>query len=216
MEDIKSEDRWFATPAVETLCRLGGNGAINVTQLMPLVKFTYDGESFLDVGCGSGTTIDALNAVKRNVKYKGVDFIETTIGWLKERYSPYGFEVQDARHLKEKDKSWDVVWSRHVVDHLDDFEQPLEEHCRVAKKRVICILWYGMNDTDEHIIHHIVEGKKTYEDEYLNEFSRKKVKAYLDKKCKEGWNLLEYLEGVTWQGDKDGKGRDTIIVLERI
>jgi SAM-dependent methyltransferase len=218
MADIKSEDRWFATSVKDTWCRMGGNGPINVSQLMPLIKFTRDGESFLDVGCGSGTTIDAIDAIKRDVKYKGVDFIDSMVTWLREHYPTREFDVQDARHLKEADRSWDVVWSRHVADHMKSFEGAIDEQCRVANKRVICVLWYGMNDTDEHIIKNIVDGpegnRKTYEDEYLNEFSRKKVKEYLNNK--EGFELIEFRENVTWQGDKDGKGRDTIIVLERI
>ncbi len=220
MEPIRSEDRWFNTPVKNTWCRLGGNGPINVSQLMPLVKFTRDGESFLDVGCGSGTTIDAIDAIKRNVKYKGVDFIDSTVVWLREHYPTREFNVQDARNLKEADRSWDVVWSRHVVDHLDSFERAIDEHCRVANKRVICILWYSMHDGDEDIIKPIIDGpadnRKTYEDEYLNQYSRKKVKTYLENKCKEGWQLIEFREEVSWQGDKKGKGGDTIIVLERI
>lgn len=216
MADIKSVDRWFNTPVKDTWCRMGGNGPINVSQLMPLIKFTKDGESFLDVGCGSGTTIDAIDAIKRDVKYKGVDFIDSTVEWLSKTYPNREFSIQDARYLREEDKSWDTVWSRHVIDHLDDFEQPMDEHCRVARKRVICVLWYSMHDGDEHIIKPIFDNGKTYEDEYLNMYSRKKVKAYLENKGKEGWQLSEFLEGVTQQGDKDGKGRDSIIVLERI
>lgn len=230
MEPLTDKDRWFSTPNNDTWCRLGGNGPINVSQIMPLVKYVNDFDTFLDVGCGSGTTIDALKAIKRKIKYKGVDFIESRVAWLKEHFLPYTFqygampdtlfEVQDARHLQEKDQSWDIVWSRHVIDHLDTFEQPMDEQCRVAKKYAICVLWYGFNDTDEDIIKPIVDGPEgnriTYKDEYLNSYSRKKVKKYLENKCKDGWELVEYLEGVTWQGDKDGKGRDTIIVLKRL
>ena len=216
MEPLTDNDRWFSTPVNDTWCRLGGNGAINVSQLMPLVKFTYDGESFLDVGCGSGTTIDAIQSIKRDVTYKGVDFIVSRVAWLKDQYPFYDFSVEDARKLDEADKSWDTVWSRHVVDHMESFEKALDEHCRVAKNRVICVLWYSFTDADEHSIKPIFDNGKTYADEYLNQFSRKKVKAYLENKCKEGWQLVEFREEVSWQGDKQGKGGDIIIVLERI
>jgi ubiquinone/menaquinone biosynthesis C-methylase UbiE len=230
MEPLKDADRWFSTPVNDTWCRLGGNGPINVSQLMPLVKYVDDFDTFLDVGCGSGTTIDALKAIKKKIKYKGVDFIESRVAWLKDKFLPYTFgigalpdttfEVQDARHLKEEDQSWDIVWSRHVIDHLDGFEQPMDEQCRVAKKYAICVLWYSLHDGDEHIIKNVIEGpmdnRKTYVDEYLNQYSRKKVKAYLDNKCKEGWGLIEFREHISWEGDKLGKGDDTIIVLKRI
>lgn len=195
---------------------MGENGPITTSQIMPLVKWTHDGESFLDVGCGSATTLDALRAIKRDVKYKGLDFIDSRVEWLKETYPGVEFENQDARQLKEADQSWDTVWSRHVVDHLDGFEGPMDEHCRVAKKRVICVLWYAMTEADEHSIKHITYDGLVYKDEYLNQYSRKKVEAYLEAKKQSGWKVSEYLREVSWQGDKAGKGGDTIIVLERL
>jgi len=223
MEDIDSKDRWFDTTEDNVLCRMGENGPITVTQFMPLIKFTYDYESFLDVGCGSGTTIDALNAIKRIIKYKGVDIIPHRIEWLKKTYPPYKFspssfefEIQHASQLKEEDKSWDTVWSRHVIDHVESFEKAMDEHCRVAKKRVICVLWYALTDAEEHRISHVTYDGVVYKDEYLNQYSKSKIKKYLDDKCSMGWKVSEYLKEVSWQGDRKGKGEDTIIVLERI
>jgi len=222
MENIEPKDRWFTTMEDAKCCRMGENGPITVTQLMPLVKFTKDYESFLDVGCGSGTTIDALNAIKRIIKYKGIDIILHRVDWLKEHYPPYKFypslfefEVQHACELKEKDKSWDTVWSRHLIDHVDSFEKAMDEHCRVAKKRVICILWYALTDAEEHKISHVTYDGVVYKDEYLNQYSKKKIQEYFDSKSKE-WKVSEYLKEVSWRGDRAGKGQDTIIVLERI
>lgn len=218
MEHINSNDRWFATCDDHSLCRVGDNGPITVTQLMPIVKYVNDGDSFLDVGCGSATTFDALKALKKEVKYKGIDFIDHRIEWCNKTFGNY-FEVGDARKLNEADKSFDIVWSRHVVDHLGDFEQPIDEHCRVAKKMVICVLWMALTDKETHDIKPIVDGpqdaRKTYEDEWTNQYSRSRVKAHLEKKCQEGWQLVEFLEDVTWNGSIHGKGRDTIIVLQR-
>jgi ubiquinone/menaquinone biosynthesis C-methylase UbiE len=209
---MNDKDHYFSQPDNETWCRMGGNGPINVTQIMPLVKYTSDEQTFLDVGCGSATTLDAIKAIKRHVIYKGVDFIDSRIKWLIDRYPGYLFECQDARHLKEDDKSWDVVWSRHVVDHMPSFEEAITEQCRVAKKRVICILWYSITDSLEHIIKHVTY-EKVFEDEYLNQYSRTKIQQFLGSLS--GWSLKEFREDVSWQGDKKGKGDDTIIVLDR-
>ena len=210
------KDRWFSTCDDFNLCRMGLNGPMTVTQIMPLLQWVKDGQSFLDVGCGSGTTLDALNLIKKKVLYKGVDFIEHRIEWLKKQYPNEQFAVDDARHLHEKDYSWDVVWSRHVIDHLGEFEQPMEEHCRVAREYVICILWMSLTDLDNHLIKPIIEQEKTYPDEWTNQYSRKRVQAFLDKKSKEGWEVKEFLEDVTWDGSVKGKGRDTIIVLKKV
>ena len=173
---MESVNRWFDTTEDDVLCRMGGNGPITVTQLMPLVKWTYDGESFLDVGCGSGTTIDALKAIKREVKYKGLDIIPHRVEWLKKTYPDREFEVQHACQLKEVDKSWDTVWSRHVVDHVDSFEKALDEHCRVARKRVINVLWYKLTDALEHRISPVKYDGIVYKDEYLNQYSKTLIK----------------------------------------
>jgi ubiquinone/menaquinone biosynthesis C-methylase UbiE len=210
---MADKNHYFSQPDNDTWCRMGGNGPVNVTQIMPLIKYTQDGQSFLDVGCGSGTTLDAINLIKRQVKYRGVDFIKSRVKWLKKTYPDNDFEYQDAINLKEKDNSWDVVWSRHVVDHLYEFERPILEQCRVAKKTVICILWYSMVDGPEHIISHVTY-EKVYADEYLNQYSRPKIQAFLA--SIPGWELIEFREKVSWQGDKAGKGDDIIIVLNKL
>jgi ubiquinone/menaquinone biosynthesis C-methylase UbiE len=169
----------------------------------------------LDIGCGSGTTIDALTAINKPVIYKGVDFIKKHIDWLKENYVGYQFEVQDARHLKEEDKSWDVVWSRHVVDHLNDFEGPMEEQCRVAKKKVLCVLFNQFSEGPVHEIKPIIVGGITYKDEWQNQYSRKLVMKYLKKKEKAGWELIEFREDCSWDMSRNDKGHDTVIVLRR-
>ncbi len=213
---MSDADRWFATVDDYTLCRGGGNGPICVTQIMPILKFVKDGDSFLDVGCGSGTTLDALKALKKEVKYKGTDFIEHRIEWLKKTYPDNEFSVGDARKLDEPDRSWDIVWSRHVVDHLGSFEEAIDEHCRVAKKYVICVLWMSFAEGDEHLIKPIVENGKVFPDEWTNQYSRDLVNDYLEKKCDQGWQLEDFLEKITWNGSTEGQGRDTVIVLRRL
>lgn len=212
-----NQDKWFNSCDDPTLCRMGGNGPINVTQLMPLIKYTRDGETFLDIGCGSGTTLDAILEIKRNfLYYKGTDFIEHRINWLKSHYQEFDFEVQDARKIEEADKSFDVVWSRHVVDHLDNFYKAIDEQCRVAKKRVICILFMSFSNQDEDEIKPIMVNNITYTDEWQNQYSKKKVLEYLEEKKKQGWDVLQFEEDCVWDVSRNSKGHDTVIVLERI
>jgi len=212
------EKRFFETCDSDTLCRVGGNGPNALTNIIPLLRFTDDGDTFLDVGCGSGTTIDALETIKRYVTYKGVDFIPKHIKWLKKQYPDYDFEVQDARHLKEKDKSWDIVWSRHVVDHLDSFEQSIDEQCRVANKRVICILWLLFSEGDEHVIKKIVDGPQNarfeWPDEWTNQYSRSLVLKHLE--SLKGWTIRDLREDCSWDLSRNDKGHDIVIVLDRV
>lgn len=216
---MADSDRWFGIHSQPELCRVGGNGPDNTTQIIPIVRYTKDGESFLDVGCGSGATLDTLIAVKRDVFYKGIDVIETQIEYLKKSYPNFNFEVQDGHKPKEKDRSWDTVWSRHVVDHLGDFEGPMDEYCRIANKRVICVLWYSLTDDPNHVIKNIEDGpldaRVTYKDEYLNQYSRERVKKWLENKKNNGWDILEFQEDCVWDMSRNGKGWDVVIILER-
>ncbi len=211
------DELWFNTVFPGTLCRGGGNGPNHPSQLYAVRKYVKEGMSFLDVGCGNATTAEALKDAQIKVKYKGVDMIPKHIEWCKQAFPEFEFAIEDGEELSEKDQSWDVVYSRHVIDHMPSFERALDEHCRVAGKLVIAILWYSFCDQDEHIIKNIVDGpldaRVTYSAEYLNQYSRPKVKEYLENK--KGWRLLELTEG--FQNNVGGAAqKDTIIVLERI
>jgi ubiquinone/menaquinone biosynthesis C-methylase UbiE len=47
----------------------------------------------------------------------------------------------DARKLKEEDDSWDIVCLYDVLDGLPCWEEALKEAYRVAKKKVIVLMW---------------------------------------------------------------------------
>lgn len=217
---------WFSTPNPETLCRGGGNGPQHPSQLYAIKKYVNDSSwTILDYGCGGGTTLEAIlkwvesdefTGIDRseNVKryYKGVDIIPKNIEWCKKQWPQFEFEVNEPLHkIDQPDDSFDVVYSRHVVDHMDSFENGLDEHCRVAKKLVIIVLWRPLGTGDEHQIKNIVENGKVYENEYTNDYSKSKVLEALEEKEKEGWRVLELAEGV----GKEVSGFDTVIVLKR-
>ncbi len=217
MEKVNPEELWFNTPDTETLCRAGGNGPNHPSQLYALEKYMNPG-TFLDYGCGSATTLEAmLEGAPPDATggYLGVDIIPKNIEWCKKQYPNFRFEVNPSIHkIDQEDKSFDIVYSRHVVDHMKSFEDAMDEHKRVSKDLVIVVLWTGLLDGDEHEIKNIVDQRglpteKLYKDEYTNNYSRKKVKEYLEGDPE--WELLELSEGV----GKEVKGWDTVIVLQR-
>ena len=219
MTQIDPNGLWFNTPDTHTLCRAGGNGPEHPTQLYAIKKYVTDPTwSILDYGSGSGTTLEAMTKadIKNIFRYRGLDIIPKNVEWCKNQFKGFDFKVNTKIHeIDEPDQSWDVVYSRHVVDHMKSFEGAMDEHKRVAKKLVIVILWTGLLDSDEHEIKNIVDQRglpteKTYHDEYTNNYSRKKVMEYLN--GDPAWKLLELTENV----GSEVKGCDTVIVLERI
>lgn len=201
---------WFNTPDTHTLCRAGGNGPDHPSQLYAIRKYVKPGMTFLDYGCGSATTLEAIDHSElEDIYYWGTDIIPKNVEWCIENFGDV-FDLNSTIHKIDKpNKSFDVVYSRHVVDHMDSFEKAMDEHKRVAKKLVIVVLWRPLGTGDEHEIKHIVDQGKVYEDEYTNDYSRKKVMEYLESDPE--WKLLELTEGV----GKEVKGWDTVIVLQR-
>lgn len=210
---VNPKELWFDTPDSQTLCRGGGNGPLHPSQLYAIKKYVKPYSDFLDYGSGSGTTLEALiywNKIP--VHYHGLDIIPKNVEWCNEHFKCNDFEVNKTIHKIDKpDCSWDVVYSRHVVDHMDSFENGLNEHCRVAKELVIIVLWVPPGDMDQHDIKHIVDQGKVYENEYTNHYSKSLIMKALKEKESEGWELVEYAEEV----GVEVKGHDTVIVLRR-
>lgn len=208
---------WFNTPDTFSLCRGGNNGPKHESQLYAIKKYVKDFETFLDYGCGSGTTLEALekaNLIGIAEVYKGVDIIPKNIEWCKEKWPLHEWEVNPSLHkIDQPDKSFDVVYSRHVVDHMESFEKAMDEHCRVAKQLVIVTLWVPLSTSDEHQIKNIdyrPSGGKLYPNEYTNSYSRMKVMDYLY--SKKDWVVLDIAEDV----GVEVSGHDTVIVLKKI
>ena len=180
-KSVNPEELWFNTPDTHTLCRGGNNGPAHPSQLYAIEKYvTESGLTFLDYGSGSGTTYEALGHAqpvgKAGMWYTGTDIIPKNIEWCKKQWPESRWIVNSSLHkIDQPDKSWDVVYSRHVVDHMQSFEDALDEHCRVAKKLVIIVLWQPFSESDEHQIKNIIDQGKVYEDEYTNSYSRKLV-----------------------------------------
>lgn len=210
---------WFNTPDSHTLCRAGGNGPDHPSQLYAFKKYFKPEMPYkwiLDYGAGSATTLEALQKEygtnPQPFYYVGLDIIPKNVEWCIKNFPGNTFKVNKTIHkIDEPDKSFDIVYSRHVVDHMETFEGPMDEHCRVSKDLVIVVFWVPLSTQPEHEIKHIIDQGKVYEDEYTNQYSREKVMEWIADKEKNGWELLEFKEDV----GVEVKGHDWIIVLKR-
>ena len=213
MQQIKPEELWFNTPDSASLCRGGGNGPQHPTQLYAIKKYVKPDMSLLDYGCGSATTFEAMRKNGFKNKYLGLDIIPKNIEWCKANFPQGEWKVNEGIHtIDEPDRSWDVVYSRHVVDHMKNFEEAMNEHKRVSKDLVIVVLWVPFSNQDEHEIKNIdyrPSGGELFPNEYTNSYSKKKVLEYLGGDPK--WELLECSEEIGTQVS----GHDSVIVLKR-
>ena len=69
--------QYFDTTETVTLCRDGLNGPHHPSQLKGL-SLVEKGSTLLDVGCGSGTTLEAIQRFypEKEIKYKGLDAVK--------------------------------------------------------------------------------------------------------------------------------------------
>lgn len=103
-----------------------------------LSKLLGDNKTVLDVGCGDGEVVAILNKNK-SYDVTGIDLFEPFLRKAKKTGAYKKLLVGDIRDLKFNDKSFDVVLSSQVVEHLKKKESlgMIKEMERIAKKRVI-------------------------------------------------------------------------------
>ena len=158
---------------INSFCRTGNNSP-NSAHREDFVNYINDGDTFLDVGCGSAADWEILVRFGKKVKYKGLDYANSILEATKKLYPELEFELADINNLQEKDNSWDVVSCRHVIDHCEYYEQPIRELLRVAKKKVIITMWVGFPDDDTDAIN------KSGEYNWLNRYGKTKFMRFLN------------------------------------
>ncbi len=118
----------------------------------PFVSGSYTGEcyrwlrpgldgmtSFLDVGCGTGWTIFQFRKLFSKTKFVGIDLSYFMLGccYCTQHYlhdpEPTFKQCDVEKALPFEDKSFDVVWSSHTLEHMKDPMASLKEMARIGK-----------------------------------------------------------------------------------
>jgi len=100
-------------------------------------KYGLERFSILEAGCGTATELTGYKKYGFSVDYTGLDISPRMLQTARERHKDIRFVQGDVRELEFKDKSFDVVLLRHVLEHLPDYNDAVGEAVRVAKKSVI-------------------------------------------------------------------------------
>lgn len=115
---------------------LTSEGSFSRSILTDLVR-GYD--SVLDCACG--TCLDYFEYKKKliPVKYKGIDSCQGLVDEAK----TFGIDCDlgSIEALPYKDKSFDIVTARHILEHLGYYEKAISEMCRVARYEVAIIFF---------------------------------------------------------------------------
>lgn len=115
-------------------------------------KYIPKKSTFLDVGCGAGYSMMRAK-IDFECKVSGIDPSPGNHGvgrYLKELITPTNIEKGEAEKLPFKDKSFDVIYSSHVLEHVSNISDSLSEMGRVLNKNGVVIL--GMPTSSMAII----------------------------------------------------------------
>lgn len=97
-----------------------------------------EGETVLDVGCGTGFLLDWLKQRRADLTLTGTDFIIEP--GTRTRHPDIRFVEGHVEQLPFEDASFDTVICTHVLEHILDFRGALAELRRVAGKRLILVV----------------------------------------------------------------------------
>lgn len=110
--------------------KIAHQGSLNFNHpgMVILKKLAYGAKSILDLGCGEGTR---LNLLANEKKALGLDISKIGINLAKKSFPTLQFRAADLEKLPVENKSFDLVYSAFVLEHLDNPEKVLEEAIRV-------------------------------------------------------------------------------------
>lgn len=132
-----SRNLWQALPSwkVRRFMSWGGEDHPSRRKIRALIQ---DASSYLEVGCGPGWNYGSIKKQYPNLSYTGIDITPKFIQTAKKRYPEGNFLVGDVHDLVELfgENSYDVVSARHLLEHLEDFRQPLKQMFSVARRKV--------------------------------------------------------------------------------
>jgi len=105
-----------------------------IAKIIPLNKI----HKVIDVGCGKGDYLSYLSKTFKNAHCFGIDISKNAISLAKE-LGNFPVILADAQYLPIKDKSFDLVFEKDLLHHVNDHVKALKELARISKRYVILI-----------------------------------------------------------------------------
>ncbi len=97
------------------------------------------GDSFCDVGCGTGHLLRHVheNAARRPARLVGVEIVPPSV-----RPDNHGLEFFEGRveALPFEDRAFDTVACTHVIEHILDYRTAIAELRRITRRRLIIVV----------------------------------------------------------------------------
>jgi len=121
-------------------------------------------KNILDVGCGPATEYFGFKKDDIVIEYMGVDSSQFLVDYNLRRGIP--MLMSEAHDIALTDNSYEVVFSRHLLEHQPSFEPVLDEIIRISSKLAVHI-WFHKPADEEKI--DFDDGQKLYHNFYRRE-----------------------------------------------
>lgn len=178
LEEIKPHLQWWennlSTPEMhkEFSGWLEDSDMSSRTELFNLIE-SKKIKNVLEIGPGIFTDYNIFFSKKENIQYSSIDITKKIVDSAKKM--GINCEQSSVENIIYPDSSFELVYCRHVMEHLDYYTLALEEMIRVSNKH-ICIIFWLLNDNDD-IINYNGNLKL-----YHNNYSKTKIENLLIEK----------------------------------
>ncbi len=115
-----------------------GSMDVNHPGMRILKQLASISTKILDLGCGEGTRLNWISEGRG--KGVGVDISDTAIKLAKKTYPKVAFIKADLEKVPLKDKSFNLVYSAYVLEHLSKPEKVLSEAMRLLIEDGLLVL----------------------------------------------------------------------------
>lgn len=139
-----------------------------------IIANTSPSSRILDAGCNTGVEGFRLFAAGYAGQYIGADSNPLALSHALENLTgrPASFLLSDLGAIPFPDKSFNLVFSKDVIEHAPTFEPILSELCRLARGFLVLSMFIRMKDGDDEI--------RPHPDGYhLNRYSRTRLTSFV-------------------------------------
>jgi ubiquinone/menaquinone biosynthesis C-methylase UbiE len=99
-----------------------------------LLRVPIKPEAILDFGCGVGGWTGLLSGMFCEATVSGVDISTSAIEKAQARYPEVKFSVFDGTITTHNDGAFDLIFSFHVLEHVENIDESIAEISRLLKK----------------------------------------------------------------------------------
>ena len=145
--------------------------------------------SLIDIGCGVATEFEGYKSDRYPIEYVGVDSCKTLVQSNIHRGVP--MIEANCENIPVKDNSYDVAFSRHVLEHQPSYKGTISEMIRIARKEAIHVFF---------IIPNVIEkiNYNPLDNLYHNTYSRSDIEQFLFQNKKVRSFEWKYISDKEW------------------